>query len=395
MVAARFKIVCSLFCLSSIFVAGSVERASFAQEVWGQGGWGQEAWGDRSFDTSSDSNADRRWNGNGFLGSTGSAPRWQLGVSTDNTDAGVVVRQVSPNSAAARAGIFTGDVIVCVAGDQVGRVGNQIYDLGEELRQHADSRGSVLLLVLDRRSGQLRPLTVQLENQRAGLNGTLAIRGGRLPNDAVVTVRLENESRPSYQVHNGESSFRVSNFGVGEIPFELRYDPRYISSGDTYMLRAFVTSAGRTIYSTLQPTYVLTKGNPSRVRLVLDSPTQYPGGGNFIQAGYAPPNDYQREVAAIYERILRRMPSNMEIAAFYRTPNVAAAVQRLPLDLMATQEYFIRSGGDNLTWTRQVFNEIVGHAPTSTEIDRWMRRFGELRYSRTELLNQLNMQARG
>ena len=216
-----------------------------------------------------------------------------------------------------------------------------------------------------------------------------------MPNDAVVTVRLENESRPSYQVRNGESSFRVPNFGVREIPFELNFDPRYISNNDTYMLRAFVTSAGRTISSTLRPTYVLTKGNPSRVRLVLESPTQYPGGGNFIQAGYAPSVDYQRQVAAIYQRVLRRMPTNMEFAALYRTPNVAAAVQRLPLDLMATQEYFMRSGGDNFTWTRQVFTEIVGHAPTSTEIDRWMRRFGELRYSRTELLNQLNMQAQG
>ena len=92
MVAARFKIVCTLFCLTSLIGAGMFERESFAQETWGQQAWGQEAWGDRSFDTSSYANSDRRWNGNGWLGATGSDPSWQLGVTADNSNVGVVVR---------------------------------------------------------------------------------------------------------------------------------------------------------------------------------------------------------------------------------------------------------------------------------------------------------------
>ena len=62
---------------------------------------------------------------------------------------------------------------------------------------------------------------------------------------------------------------------------------------------------------------------------------------------------------------------------------------------MATEEFFSQMGGNTNRWLRASFQEIVGHAATSTEIDLWMRRFGELRYSRTELLNQLSMQARG
>ncbi len=355
----------------------------------------QLGWGDRSFDNSTVSNSDRRWEGS-WLAPTGSNRNWQFGVLVDNTETGAVVRQVDPNSSAARSGLVQGDVIVCVAGDQVGRVGNQIYDIEEEVSRHADSSGRVSMLILDRRLGQLKPLEVQLGNTRAGLSGTLTINGGeRLPMDAVVTIRLENESRPNYQIRNGESSFRLSNFGVGNIPFELNYDQSYISNIDTYFLRAMVTSGGRTIYQTQRPTYVLTKGNPTNVQLTLVPAIYQPIGGNFIQTGYVPANVYQQQINAAYQRYLNRLPTTMELAAFERMPDIAARVQRLPADLMATEEFFSQMGGSMDSWLRAAFRELVGHAPSSTEIDLWMRRFGELRYSRTELLNQLAMQARG
>ena len=63
--------------------------------------------------------------------------------------------------------------------------------------------------------------------------------------DAVVTIRLENQSRPSFQVRNGETSFRLSSFGVGNVPFQLNYDTRYISNNDTYFLRGLY-HVGRT-----------------------------------------------------------------------------------------------------------------------------------------------------
>ncbi len=354
----------------------------------------QTGWGDRSFDTPSLSNVDRQWEG-GWLDTSSSNRSWQFGVMVNNTDTGAVVRQVMPNSSAARAGLIPGDAILCVAGDQVGRVGNRVFDVEEEVSRHADSQGRVAMLMMDRRLGQLKSMTVQLGTQLTGLNGTLTISGGgRLPMDAVATIRLENQSRPQYQVRNGEKSFRLSNFGVGNIPFELNYDPSYISNSDTYFLRAFITSGGRTIYQTQRPTYVLTQGNPTNVQLVL-APSTYLPGGNFIQAGYIPSNIYQQKIAAAYQRYLQRSPTTMEMAAFDRTPDIAERVERLPADLMATEEFFSRMGGNTDAWIRASFQEIVGHAPTSTEINLWMRRFGELRYSRTELLNQLYMQSRG
>ena len=38
---------------------------------------------------------------------------------------------------------------------------------------------------------------------------------------------------------------------------------------------------------------------------------------------------------------------------------------------------------------RKVFGEIIGRTPSALEFDQWMRRFAELRYSRMEVLNQM------
>jgi len=85
----------------------------------------------------------------------------------------------------------------------------------------------------------------------------------------------------------------------------------------------------------------------------------------------------------------------MELAAWHQVPDVEFRLTRLPLELMASQEYFDRVGDNNLVWTRQVFGEIIGHTPAAVELDQWMRRFAELRYSRTEVLNQMQSVATG
>ncbi|MCO6042848.1 YbaY family lipoprotein [Aeoliella sp. ICT_H6.2] len=342
--------------------------------------------------TSSSADWDRNWNGGIGIGNSGANTGWRLGVTGDNTDTGVVVRQVTANSPAARLGLSPGDVIVSVDGDQVGRVGNKIYDLAEELNHHADSSGRVLMLVQYRRNSQLRALNVQLDDQRGGLSGTLLVRGGSLPQNSVVTVRLENVSRPYQAVRNGQYSFRLSSFNLGEIPFSLNYDPNYISPNDSYRLRAYVTSGGRTVYDTAQPPFVLTQGYPNSVRLEL-RPTSYSSGG-VVAAGYNPVDSYSGQIENAYRRYLGRMPTSVELAAWYQTPDLQYRMQRLPLELMGTQEFFDRMGANDFAWVQRAFTEVIGKTPSSVEMDLWMRRFAELRYSRTELLNQLQMQAR-
>jgi uncharacterized lipoprotein YbaY len=329
----------------------------------------------------------------GGLGTTGTAKKWRLGVDGTNTDVGVMVNQVTANSPAARSAIKPRDMIVTVAGDQVGRVGGKVFELSEELNHHADSRGLIELLVQDSQTMQLRTVRVQLEDQPAGLSGVLTVTEGTLPTDAVVTVKLENITRPHYVVRNGEYSFRPPIYSGGRIPFTLNYDPAYVLATDTYRVRAQITSGGRTIFDTRQPQLVLTQGNPNTVTLAL-TPAAYinvsgSNNGTVLTAGYVNYDAISQRVTADYERYLGRPPSAMELAAWHQVPDIELRLQRLPLELMASQEYFDMVGNNNVVWIRKVFGEVIGRTPTALELDQWMRRFADVRYSRMEVLNQM------
>lgn len=362
----------------------------YAQDFWSnpQGSSAASSWGLGS---------GASWNSNWYQPS-GSSKQWKLGINGTNTEAGVSVDQVTANSSAARAGINPRDRIVCVAGSQVGKVSGRIFEISEALNRNADSTGRVSMLVQDGRSLQLRAVLVQLEDQQSGLSGTLSVRGGTIPPNSLVTVQLENVSRPLFQIRNGEYSFRIPNYSTGELSFTLNFDPSYIFSSDSYRVRAYITSNGRTLFDTDQPPYVLTNGNPNSVRLLL-SPVSYSaangaaGTGNVVvAAGYMNYDSIRQQVTAAYQRYLGRPPSSIELAAWQQLPDIQYRLSTLPLELMGTQEYFDRAGDNNAIWVEKVFREIVGREPTATELDQWMRRFADLRYSRMELLRQLNSQ---
>jgi uncharacterized lipoprotein YbaY len=376
--AGLLTFACACFvnaCLLHAQYWGS-EQVSSTTSNWGSG-WGSE------------------WNGNGWCGVT-TGKQWSLGINGTNTRTGVLVNQVSPNAAAARAGINARDIILCVAGNQVGQVEGKVFEVSEELNRHADSSGRIPMLIQDSRTLQLRPLIVQLDSQQGGLSGSLTVRNGTLPANALVTVQLENVSRPHYEIRNGATSFRAPSYSTTEIPFSLNFDPNYIFPGDTYRVRAFVTSDRQTIYDTTQPQYVLTQGNPSTVRLMLNPVSYSPAGavvgsgtGAVVTAGYANYDAIGYRVTAAYERYLGRIPSAIELAAWHQIPDIEYRLGRLPLELMGCQEYYDIVGNNNVVWLRKVFTEVIGRAPSAPEIDQWMRRFSELGYSRMELLNQL------
>ncbi len=241
----------------------------------------QENWSGSADPYATGFNLDRTWDNNNWFNVPPGNRNWPLGATGTNSDTGVIVRQVIPNSIAAQNGINVGDTIVCVGGAQVGRVGNQVFDVTEEINRRADARGRVSLVVQDSRSLQLRPIRMRLNDPQTspqgGLSGTLFVNSGQLPPNAIATVQLENVDRPYFVVRNGQISFRPAAFNGGRIPFVLNYDPGYISAGDRYRVRATITSNGRTIYDTPQAPFVLTQGNPSNVQLVLTA-VGYGGG---------------------------------------------------------------------------------------------------------------------
>ncbi len=98
--------------------------------------------------------------------------RWKLGVHAYNTETGVVITQVLPDSPARRAGFERGDRIVAVGGFQVGWIDNRLYPLGTELQRQAGARGQVKLLVQNVRDRTLLNLDVRLDG-RVGRRGDI------------------------------------------------------------------------------------------------------------------------------------------------------------------------------------------------------------------------------
>ncbi len=343
------------------------------------------------------------WQGNAWLGGKPSS-QWTLGVRGDSTETGFVISQVTPGGAAERARIQTRDVIIAVEGYQVGLVGGRLYDLNEEINCRADNAGAVRLLLQDGQSGRLASVRVQMENGYANsqqLTGTL-IAPQTLPPDAIVTVQVENLTRPQWTVRNGQQVFSAPN--QRSIPFQIAYDPQYISPDDIYQVRAFVSSGGRNILFTPQSVLVLTQGNPSQVQVRLENVASTPayagpgsslGGSGGVQSGFANYNQIDDEVTRLYRLYLGRAPNMAELAAAHVLGSDWYTLsQQLPLKLMASQEYFDLARNSNDYWLNNVFGVIVGRQPSQAEMSQWTQRFAQLGYSRTELLRQLDQQTK-
>jgi uncharacterized lipoprotein YbaY len=332
------------------------------------------------------------WQSGQWFNSTVSQPTdWHLGVRVNSTEAGVLITDVTPGSAGERARLERDDLIIAVGGYQVGFIDGLLYDLGDELRRRADSTGAVSILVQDHNNGRIANVRVQLDGNSTSLTGELVYRERLpLPSDSVVTVKIVNASRPYAAVRNGEISFRPTT--ANTIPFEIAYDQAYISPDDLYEVRASIVSGGREILQSVQAQPVITRGNPTKVRLNLASSSvalASATGSSVVSAGYPNYNASTDQFTKIYRDYLGRNPTNGELAALQFAPNVQSKLSSLPVELMAQQEFYDRTGNNNQVWLQQVFSLIVGKQPTQAEYDQWNRRFADLRFSRTELLRQL------
>lgn len=331
-----------------------------------------------------------RWLGNSWLSGPVSNDQWTLGVRGDSTETGFIVSQVIPGSAAERARMQRGDVIIAVDGFQVGQVSGRLYDLNQEINRRTDTAGGVMLLMQDGQTGRLASVRVQLDGATTQVSGIVQ-SPQILPPDAVVTVQIENVSRPNWVVRNGQQVLSGAN--SASIQFRIPYDPAYVSQQDVYQVRAIVASGGRDImYS--QPVRVLTQGSPNNVQLRLEGYVASASGvsspGGYMSAGYVNYNELDQRVVNLYRTYLGRDPTVGELAASrVLGTNANNTLEKLPLKLMASQEYFDLARNDNTFWLTNVFGVIVGRQPRQDEIIQWNQRFAELRYSRTELLRQL------
>jgi uncharacterized lipoprotein YbaY len=316
---------------------------------------------------------------------------WTLGVRGINTRTGVLVRSVDSNSAANRAGIREGDSIITVAGSQVGLVGTRLIELEPEINRLANSTGQISLVTHSPQTGGVQLLNIQLQAAQVALTGVISeLNRLNLPSDALINLQIVNVSRPHLGVRNGSLSLRPTGSSV--LSFTIPYDPDFIYPQDRYEVSANVTSRGNLLFHSDRNYPILTLGNPARVdiRLVSASTNFSNSGGDFANR-----QEIDRYIETSYRRYLRRNPYYIEHATLLMDPQLERRLRSLPLDLMASQEYYDASGNNDAAWITRVFEEMVGRKPLASELENWRRRFVDLRYSRTALLAQLESQVRG
>lgn len=298
--------------------------------------------------------------------------RWKLGVYSKDTDTGVRIIQVVRPSAAERAGLEANDVIVCVSGYQVGYVNGVPYDSGYEFERNADANGWVTLLVQNNRDGKLINVPVQLESRFSRIDGTITYREYySLPRDAVATVELRETLRPGAPpVTIARRS--INNVTNVPISYSLDYDPSLIDKRRAYSLSATITSGGRTLFTTRRNFPVINDGTTNNVVLLVESATatgSQPGGVPYVS------RDQQIEqIVQWFREYLHRDPRAMELAAWQSHVDRGGSLYDAQVQILSMPEYYNRADANDVTYIRQLHEQILGKQPTQQELAYWLDR---------------------
>lgn len=216
---------------------------------------------------------------------------WRLGVEVQNTETGVVVMGVYPNTAAQRQGIEVGDVLVAIGGYQVGYVGGQLYGISDEFTLHADRFGRVEILVQNRRDARLVNMVVGLDPR--GTDGMIPVwppinppvatthkvvglvsyrESIRLPATARLRVelvefdRLGRERRVVAQ-HSGTTDGQQK-----PLSYELTFRSATLDPANKYAVRAYLdVQRAYTLYTPV-PTAISASTASQRIDIVLTAP---------------------------------------------------------------------------------------------------------------------------
>ncbi len=328
---------------------------------------------------------------------TSQIPRdWRLGVAVDPSDVGAVVRQVTPNGPAQRVGLEPNDIIVGINGFQVGMVENRLNDVGEQIRRSADSNGRVRALVFQSRSARLQNVTIQLDSGSNGITGSVALSDrANIPFNSIVTVQIENITRPFYEVRNGKVTFAAS--GNGPFPFEIQYDPVYVDARDRYQLNAMITdSTGRPLYGLRQPIAIPTGGLPQNTLLALDNARTLQSLGQQTVGGPVTSGFGQDPAILnqVFQQILGRLPSSTEQVAWSQFLAQGNSVIDLQAKIIGSPAYFDRLGNNQQRFIQSMIRTFSGREATANELNAWLGRLQQYQGNREQVAREFLQQMR-
>jgi uncharacterized lipoprotein YbaY len=322
---------------------------------------------------------------------------WKLGVVVRNTDVGAIVQTVEPNSSAQAAGIIPNDIIIAVSGTRIGEFEGRVVDIGEEIKRYVDGLGRVPLLIQDSRN--LKASVVTLASSATNLSGNVILADrSSLPVGSVLTVQLQNLTRPFYEVAGGKTVLKAE--GTGPFRFDLFLDPRYISPTDQYQLNAYISWNNQVLYSLRQPMVVPVQGFSQLYNLSLDRaaapsvPTNIPvanipatgfpttGTSGVITASLPAVPALPGQVSTdalnqIFVSLLGRQPSSRELIAWQEYMQQGHTLNDVAAKIMASPQFKERYATDQ-AYVQQVIQTLTGKLATTNDVNYWVGRMQAL-----------------
>ena len=288
---------------------------------------------------------------------------YKLGITPRNTDTGVQILQVAAGSVAQRSGLEPNDVIVNVAGYQVGLVGGRLYDIGDELAKRVDSRGRVSLLVRNSRDGKLINVPVQFTSSLWTISGEIATSDRVNPGpNAVVTVRLLDVTRPQWST-NAIAEVSFSAQGRWPLAYRMDFDPSLLKSGHQYAMEAKVVERGLILMQTIPASKVNLNTNSTRSNLKLISTGVRPTGNNLSPSA---------QIGQWYQQYLGRAASPREISAWESDLKSGGSLQKVQASLLSSSEFYDQQNDNPERFVNEVYTAVEG-TPPSPELNQSLR----------------------
>jgi uncharacterized lipoprotein YbaY len=286
--------------------------------------------------------------------------RYVLGINVRNSPAGVEVVSVQPGSVAQQAGIEPGDVIITVAGYQVGFVGDRLHDLGDEIARRIDGSGRVAVLVRNHRSGGLVTVPIQF-----GAVGSRAVVGRisvqtpmAVPPTALVTVRVLDVTHAQWS----DVAVAQGQAAATAFPLPYRLDLPALYPQHRYAVDARIEDRGLLIARTAAPTMLAAVDRDQQVDLVLATGGLTPIGG--LPSGLAPADQIQQWIQ-VY---LARPPRPFEIDVWLATLQRGRALVDVQAGILSSSELFERAGRSRDIYVAEVFRLLYGGPPNAAQM---------------------------
>ena len=288
---------------------------------------------------------------------------YKLGITPRNTDTGVQILQVAAGSVAQRSGLEPNDMIVNVAGYQVGLVAGRLYDIGDELAKRVDSRGNVSLLVRNSRDGKLINVPVQFTSSLWSISGEIAAadRGNPGPN-AVVTVRLLDITRPQWTT-NAIAEVSFSAQGRWPLAYRMDFDPSLLQSGHQYALEAKLVERGLILMQTIPVAKVNLNTSTTRSNLKLISTGIRPTGNSLSPSA---------QITQWYQQYLGRPASPREISVWESDLKSGGSLQKVQASLLSSSEFYDQQNDNPERFVNEVYTTVEG-TPPSPELSQSLR----------------------